>query len=256
MHNIPATILLFSALTLATLHSPTFAQETSNDTATPATQEASSLATETKPSAGTVADGAPPATLPENEVPIKFVDSTRDGQRYPDLVLREVHPKHRARDVGFSIVMAFMGGLHLPALSNNAYNGEKIEAVEHPAKSGLTEGLRAAIRHWQQVNGKQNAVYKNPFTIRLDRFALLYRDLSAEQTIYDLYIETTVSRKPDSSSWFSGPEEIHCSTEDTDRNFTLDQWTAKDYERVRALGRDHVKSCIEQVASSLDKLMK
>lgn len=280
MRNTSATVFLLSALTLATLHLPAHAQETSNDTPTPVQEETSSIGTENKPNAGktndtptpapqesssvatenkpngTTADGAPQTILIESEVPIEIDESTGDGRHYPDHVLREVHPKHRARDVGITVVGALLGGYRLPAFSNNDYAGEKIAAVKHPATSGLTEGLRATIRHWQQEHRKQNAVYKNPFTIRLVKFALLYRDMFAETTTYDLYIETTVTRKPDGSSWFSSPERILCSTEDTDRHFTLDQWTANDYERVKAFGRDHVKSCIAQVESSLDKLLK
>lgn len=192
--------------------------------------------------------------LPSDWVSFKLDIGPASGNRYPDNVLRVVDKSDRMGDVGLMVLGALAGSFRTP-VSKEDYSGTKVPTVEHPALVNKMSEMVPALTAWREAKGKQGVVYKYPVFIRLDRFALVYRDFSQDKPAYDLYIQTSVSHKLNSDGYVTwGEKPVICSTVVTAGDLTLDQWAADDYALVRARGQDHIKSCVQTLSASFDTL--
>ncbi|MFE8645076.1 hypothetical protein ACFX58_08325 [Sphingomonas sp. NCPPB 2930] len=195
-----------------------------------------------------------PSPLPKDWVTFAIDGSTPSGQRYPDNVLRVVDKSDRMGDVGLMVIGALAGSFRTP-VSKEDYRGTKVQTVAHPASINKMSEMVPALTAWREAHGKQSVVYKHPVYVRLNRFALVFRDFSQDKPAYDLYIQTAVFHKSNSDGYFIwDAKPVLCSTEITTGDLTLDQWAADDYALVRARGQEHIQSCVQTVSASFATL--
>ena len=187
-------------------------------------------------------------------VPIREFFQTSDGAKKPDNVLRVVEPNERGKDVALLVVGALMGSFRM-AVPKEDYKGDNITSLLHPAGQPLLLGLMPIIEDWVKLNAADRK-FANALLIRQDRFQLVYRELGQEPTIYDLKIEATLSRKPDSAGFFSAPQSFTCAwASDASASITLDDWKANDYEKVKAAQKLFVDDCLQRVNKNLNDLL-
>ncbi|MET0311347.1 MAG: hypothetical protein ABW051_04805, partial [Burkholderiaceae bacterium] len=89
-----------------------------------------------------------------------------------------------------------------------------------------------------------------------DTFALVFRDYFEKEPVYELKIETTVSRIPTSEIWIVAPASVTCKDVPGAQAMKLADWAADDYAKVKELGQAHIRECVDLVGKSLDTLMK
>lgn len=176
-----------------------------------------------------------------------------DGQKLPDQVLRVVALTERQKDVALLMVGAMLGSFRLP-VSKEDYRGDKIEALPHPAYNVLTEGIQRAVDGWIGRNGAGRS-FKNALLIRPDRFQLVYRGADKEPDRYDLTIQATISRKPDSAGFLSWGHSLVCTSSDHQSDWTLADWRANDNEKISAFIHRFKEECVATVEAQLDKLL-
>ena len=187
-------------------------------------------------------------------VPIQENTQSPDGAKLPDDLLRVVHPTEGGKDVALLVFGALMGSFRLPA-SKEDYKGERVTSLLHPAGQPLMLGLMPIIENWVASNGADRK-FKNAIFIRKDRFQLVYRDSTQEPAVYDLKIEATLSRKPDSSGFFSAPHAFTCTqTSDVSAATTLLEWQANDYEKIKVAQRLFVDDCLQLASNHLNQIL-
>ncbi|MFG6456794.1 hypothetical protein [Roseateles sp. BYS96W] len=178
---------------------------------------------------------------------------TADGQMLPDAVLRIVSPAERKKDVALMVVGALLGGFRT-AVPKEDYKGDKVGAMPHPAGADLTQKLEPLVDGWTQLHAPKQT-FKNVLWVRKDRFQLVYGEGSDEDLGYDLKIEATLSRKPDSAGFFSQARTVKCAYQDAGTKTTLAQWQADDYAKVRAAEAAFVESCAKSFQDNLEVLL-
>ena len=193
-----------------------------------------------------------PPTQRPTTVPFKILTGAANGQRYPDTVLRVVEPSRKTLDVGLVLVGALLGSFRMP-LDKEDYRGDKVENVKHPAVSSLFKNLQQAVDGWRKESAVER-IYENPVVVRPDTFALVYSEYDAEQPTYDLYLQTTVSRKPDSAGWFTAPTTIVCRNQYNNPALSLEQWAVDDYLAVKEKSQEHVANCIAKMQPEFGQL--
>jgi len=187
-------------------------------------------------------------------VPIRELNQTPDGMKKPDNVLRVVAPTERGPDVALLVIGALMGSFRM-AVPKEDYKGDNVTSLLHPAGQPLLLGLMPMVEDWVKSNAPDRK-FKNEIFIRQDRFQLVYRDLNQEPTTYDLKIEATLFRKPDSSGFFSTPHSVTCmQTSETSASTTLDEWKANDYEKVKAAQKLFVDDCLQLANKNLNQML-
>lgn len=175
-----------------------------------------------------------------------------NGQRYPDTVLRVVEKSQRAGDVALLVVGALLGSFRTPVAKED-YKGTKIDSVTHPYKTALAPALERVVDAW--LTEKQDTrPLKNPFWIRPNTFSLVFENFSDEEPMFEFWLNTSVSRKPDSAGWLSAPVAVNCNTTGLKRK--LVEWQADDFAAVKKLADEHVKDCAKKTADQLTALLK
>lgn len=192
-------------------------------------------------------------TSKTTSVPLQIISMPAQGERYPDTLLRIVEPSNKALDIGLMVVGALMGSFRLP-VDKDHYKGTKVEGMWHPGISELPEYIRQAVAGWQEESGTAGP-YQNPINLRPDTFALVYSEYQAEQPTYNLLIQTTASRKPDSAGWFSAGVSVVCSDRFDTAPLTQEQWAADGYAAVKEKGREHVALCMEKLRPALGQML-
>lgn len=114
--------------------------------------------------------------------------------------------------------------------------------------------LQPVIDEWITVNA-QGRSFKRELKIREDRYQLVYRDGAGDEVFHDLTIQATISRKLDSAGYFAGPKAFTCSWADAASRYTLADWQADDYAKVKAAGSQFVEACIQTARSRLGELL-
>ncbi|KYC29113.1 hypothetical protein ACY05_00590 [Sterolibacterium denitrificans] len=237
---------MLSVLTLSTLVSACGGLATTDGSGTNAGPQAvQPSASQDKPAEARLAS--------EVRIPMEISLHTPNGQRYPDSVLRVVDKSDRALDVGLLVVGALLGSFRLPVAKED-YRGTKVETMRHPAMQHLFGGITATMAGQQE--GKSGRQYKNPLYARPDTFALVYADSEDEKPPYELFIQTTVWRKPDSGGWLTSPVMVVCRDTFSASAFTLSQWEMEDYAAVKAKGEEHIRNCVGKVELALNELFK
>lgn len=180
--------------------------------------------------------------------------ATDKGQRYPDRALRVVNQSDTAANAAIIVALAFLGSFQLPHAKENS-RGTVVETVRHTVQEELIKGLALALDAWLMTRGTDTQ-YKNPLYVRPDTFSLVYGDADGGEILpYDLYLQTTVFRKPDSASWLAPFESVTCSDHYSDPKLTLAQWQADDHARVKARAVEHAAACIRKVEAEFGKLL-
>jgi hypothetical protein len=248
--NMKKSVLLLALMsgTLAAAQSPE----------APATQEAA-------PPSAEAASASSAASAPAQETPvaapyrysgvvaIKDDLDSAEGQKLPDPALRVVSKSDRSKDVALLAVGALFGSFRT-LVSKENYKGERVDAMPHPAGRDLVQKLEPVIDDWISVNA-QGRSFKRELKVRQDRYQLVYRDGSGDEVFYDLTIQATISRKLDSAGYFTWPKAFTCSWADTTSRYTLADWQADDYAKVKAAGSQFVDGCVKTAQAQLSVLL-
>jgi hypothetical protein len=134
--------------------------------------------------------------------------------------------------------------------SKEDYKGDKVETLLHPAG----RELEPVIDDWVRANA-QGRGFKQELWVRTDRYPLVYRDGSGDEVFYDMKIAATISRKLDSAGFFTQPKAFTCSWMDTTARYTLADWQADDYAKVKAVGQQFVDECIKTTQAKLGDIL-
>ncbi len=187
-------------------------------------------------------------------VPISVSSLTVDGQKFPDEVLRIVNIVDRQKDVALLVVGALMGSFRF-SVTKEDYKGEKIENMLHPQNPALFNVLGPVVDNWVK-NNAEGQKFKNSLLLRPERYQLVYRGSDEKPDHYDLKIQTTVSRLPDSSNRFFGKHKAFtCTYVDDKSQTTLEAWQANDYAKLRQTNAAFIADCIKTAEVEIPSLL-
>jgi hypothetical protein len=190
------------------------------------------------------------------KVPVALTFFTPRGLRPADENLRIVKKIHKQQDIGLFLLGAVLGSFRLPNSKEN-YSGTSIKNIEHPAKDIFIPAVSKLTDAWVLENAPAAEPYKNAMLIRPDRMLLVYVDFEEENPKYDFYLQTTLSRAPDSRSFlsFTAPPEITCADKYSEPALDLDQWQANDYAELRERIKRHIDTCLPQIKTGLPLML-
>ncbi len=243
----PAFTLIAALSTMLPAYADTPVADTQNTTLS--TEEPSPAAGAPQPGEAQAGTGQVPKARP---VPLRIISIPAQGERRPDSLLRIVEPSNKTLDIGLMVIGAFLGSFRLP-VDKDYYEGTKVDDLWHPAVSELPENIRQAVAGWQEENGMAST-YENPINLRPDTFALVYTEYQTDQPTYDLLIQTTATRKPDSAGWFSTGVSVVCSDRFDAAPLTREQWAADGYAAVKEKGRKHVANCMDKLRPAFSQM--
>ena len=125
-------------------------------------------------------------------------------------------------------------------------------AMSHSARSLILQSMAGTLDKPLSIYPPAATAYKNPVQSHSYVIPLGYLNLGDENTKFDLNIQTTVSRKPDSTSYFSFivPPLVACVDKFADTGLDMKQREADDYaQRRQHAQKEHVKSYMPKVAA-------
>lgn len=189
-------------------------------------------------------------------VPIQMSFAAPNGISPTDQKLRIVQKIHRQMDAGLLVVGALMGSFRLP-VSKEHYKGTTVDGILHPANEFFVPAVSKLVDEWIQENAAAAAPYKNAILIRPDTMVLVYANFDEENPKYDFYLQTTVSRSPDSRSFFAldAPPQVTCSNKYSEPALDLMHWQADDYAELRKRIQNHVDDCLPKLKVGLAQLL-
>lgn len=193
---------------------------------------------------------------PQEKIRILLDTRTAAEQRYPNEQLNIVEKIHTQMNVGMVLLGLLAQTVIIPHSKENI-GGTKIPDVPHPAGNMVIPGLRLALNEWFLKPDVYSGPFDNALYVRPDRMALVYVDFADDNPTFDFYLQTTVSRKPDSTGFisFSPIPQVTCYDKYSDTGLSLDQWKADHYAQVDKRVRQHVESCLKKVSAEFSRLL-
>ena len=151
---------------------------------------------------------------------------------------------------------AVLGSFRLPN-SKEYYSGASVDDMNHPAEKLFIPAVSALVDAWILENTPALKPYENPMRVRPDVIALVYENFDDENPKYDFHLQTSISRAPDSRSFFSWapPPQVTCTDQFSDPPLDLNQWQANDYAELRQRIRQHVENCLPKIKAGLPLML-
>lgn len=183
-----------------------------------------------------------------------FISTEMNNNQHPDVHLREVTPTHTGVGVGINMLTSVLaGGLAASTFSKEGLKGNSIDTLPEPTKTYLTPKAKPIISAWLEKNGN-GYQYKEALNITAAQWLLVYQDLSANDSNYELRYTVKFYKKPEGSNMFSSFVVAECTPKpDTAK---LADWQANGYALVKKTTEKYMDSCLLELDNQLPRLLK
>jgi hypothetical protein len=183
-----------------------------------------------------------------------FAPAEMNDNRYADLKLREVSPAYASTGMGLAVLGAVLGGgVSTSSFDKNAYKGSAVETMPEPTLEYFGPKAEVKIREWLEKKGNGD-IYSQPLFIAASRWSLVYTDMSASNSNYDLTYRVKFYKRPEGGSMFSAFIVSEC--EPTHVTAPLSDWKANNYEKVTQETQKMMDSCLLVLENQLPRLLK
>lgn len=183
-----------------------------------------------------------------------FATPDLNGNNYADTRLRIVSPVHSATGMGLKVLSAVLGGGVSPyGFDKEDYKGRSIDSMPEPTKSYLLPKAEARISKWLSENGKGHQ-YDQTLYIAAARWALIYKDLSAQNSDYELQYRVIFYKRPEGGNVFSAFIIADCSP--VKQTAPLNEWEASNYAKVTQVTQQYMDACLLELDNQLPRLLK
>ena len=188
------------------------------------------------------------------EVATLFTPPDMNNNRYADPKLREVTPAVSGVGMGLSVMTAVLGGgISSNAFDKSNYKGNAIDAMPEPTASYLTPKAGTVIRQWLDKQGSSYA-YTQPLYIGAAQWSLVYSDMSADNSNYDLTYRVLFYKRPEGGNIFSAYIISECAP--AVKTAALSDWRANQYQKVSEETRKMMDSCVLELENQRPRLLK
>lgn len=201
-----------------------------------------------KPNTVKIADGSS-LDVYGNFAPVDL----NDGMN-PDPRLRVVSPAHSTTGMGISVLTAVLGGgISTKGFDKESYKGSSIDSMPEPTKSYLLPKAEVIINKWLSKNGNGHK-YDQPLYIAASRWALIYKDLSTENSDYELQYRVIFYKRPEGGNAFSSYVIADCKP--TVQVAPRKDWEANNYQKVTLVTQKYMDACLLELDNQLPRLLK
>lgn len=188
------------------------------------------------------------------EVKSAFAAPDLNGGYLPDTHLRVVSPAHMSAGMGLKVLTAVLGGgISTSGFSKEDYKGNRIDALSEPTQSYLLPKATTQINKWLSENGKGHS-YGQSLNISAARWALIYKDMSTENSDYELQYRVIFYKRPEGGSLFSAFVIATCSP--TVEVAPRSDWEANNYAKVTQVTQKYMDACLLELNNQLPRLLK
>lgn len=188
------------------------------------------------------------------EVAAIFAPSDMNQNHYSDVKLREVDPAHSGVGMGLAVLGAVLGGgVSSNSFDKNGYKGSTVDSMPEPTSTYLAPKAETAIRGWLGKQGEGYA-YTQPLYIAAAQWALVYTDISASNSNYDLTYRVLFYKRPEGGSILSAYVVSECAP--TAKTASLSDWQANGYQKVSQETQKMMDECLLELENQFPRLLK
>ncbi|ABP60791.1 MULTISPECIES: hypothetical protein [Enterobacteriaceae] len=183
-----------------------------------------------------------------------FTPVDMNNNHYADLKLREVSPAHSGTGMGLAILsVALGGGINTSSFDKDNYKGSSVDSMPEPTSRYLGPKAESQIKTWLEKNGNGYA-YKQPLFIAAAQWSLVYTDMSASNSNYDLTYRVKFYKRPEGGNMLSAYVVSECSP--TRATAPLSDWKANNYAKVAQETQKMMDACLLELENQLPRLLK
>lgn len=183
-----------------------------------------------------------------------FAPEDMNDNRHPDIKLREVTPMHSGAGMGLAVLGAAFGGvISSGAFDKDNYKGTTIDAMPEPTARYLGPKADMKIQSWLEKNANGYA-YTQPLFIAAAQWSLVYTDMSANNSNYDLTYRVKFYKRPEGGNMFSAFIVSECAP--TRKTAPLSEWRANNYDKVTQETQKMMDACMLELENQLPRLLK
>ncbi|MDI3360581.1 hypothetical protein QQF21_21720 [Lelliottia sp. V89_10] len=188
------------------------------------------------------------------EVATTFALTDMNNNRYADSKLRVVEPVHSGTGMGLAIVSAVLGGgIRTGDFDKENYKGSSIDAMPEPTALYFGPKAEHKIQDWLGKNGGGYA-YTQPLKIAAAQWSLVYTDMSATNSNYDLTYRVQFYKRPEGGNLLSAFVMAECAP--TRVAAPLSDWKANNYAKVTQETQKMMDACLLELDNQLPRLLK
>ncbi len=207
----------------------------------------SGCATKTQTTMITSADGS------SVEVAAIFTPPDMNNNRYADTSLREVTPVHSGTGMGLAALTAVLSGhINTGDYDKNNYKGNTIKSMPELGKSYLLPKAKTLIEEWLAKHGAGHK-YDQTLYLASAQWSLIYQDLSADNSNYDLTYRVKFYKRPENGSFISAYVVAECAP--TPQSAPLEEWRANGYQKVIQVSQKYMDACLLELDNQLPRLL-
>lgn len=176
-----------------------------------------------------------------------------DG-READTKLRVVEPVHSGTGMGLAIMSTVLGGgRSVGDFYKENYKGSSIDTMPEPTALYFGPKAERKIQDWLGKNGGGYA-YTQPLYIAAAQWSLVYTDMSATNSNYDLTYRVQFYKRPEGGNLLSAFVVAGCAP--TRVTAPLSDWKANNYAKVTQETQKMMDACLLELDNRLPKLLK
>lgn len=188
------------------------------------------------------------------EVATIFAPADMNNNRYPDVKLREVSPAHSGAGMGLAVLTAALGGgIGSNSFDKDGYKGSSIDTMPEPTSAWFGPKAESKIHDWLEKNGN-GYVYKQPLFIAAAQWSLVYTDMSASNSNYDLTYRVKFYKRPEGGTMLSAYVVSECAPARV--TAPLNDWKASNYAKVTQETQKMMDACLLELDNQLPRLLK
>lgn len=188
------------------------------------------------------------------DVATVFASPDMNNNHYADTKLREVSPVHSGAGMGLSVLSAVLGGgISSNAFDKEGYKGSSIDTLPEPTALYLGPKAESKIHDWLGKNaGGYN--YTQPLYIAAAQWSLVYSDMLATNSNYDLTYRVKFYKRPEGGNILSAYVVSECSP--TRVTAPLSDWKVNNYAKVTQETQKMMDACLLELDNQLPRLLK
>lgn len=183
-----------------------------------------------------------------------FAPAEMNDNRYADPKLREVTPAQSGTGMGLAVLSAALGGgISSRSFDKNNYKGTAIDTMPEPTSRYFAPKAEEKIQAWLGKNGNGYA-YTQPLFIAAAQWSLVYTDMSASNSNYDLSYRVKFYKRPEGGNMLSAYVVSECAPAHV--TAPLNDWKANNYEKVTQETQKMMDFCLFELENQLPRLLK
>lgn len=147
-----------------------------------------------------------------------------------------------------AIAGMFTGGV-VTSFSKNDLKGNLVASLPNPVQSYLNPKLIDSLKN--EMDRKETRSYDGSIFIYPKNWRLVYKDLAGADKNYQLLLTVSIARLTVSRKY-----EITCEANDMNsKEFTLEEWKANDYQKVKEISHSIMDSCAQQFSTHVNEFL-